>query len=379
MVPRPSIEAAIETALRRSPIVALLGPRQCGKTTLARKIARGRAGDYFDLEDPVDLSRLDNPMLALADLRGLVVIDEVQRKPELFERLRVLADRPRSKARFLLLGSASPHLVRGISESLAGRVRFVEIGGFDLREVGAERSSALWLRGGFPRSFLARSETGSLAWRGDFIQSFLERDVPQLGITVPAPALRRYWTMVAHCHGHVWKGAELARSLGSSEPTARRYLDILTGAYVVRQLQPWFENIAKRQVKAPKVYVRDSGLLHALLGLGTRKSLLGHPKLGASWEGFAIEQILSLTGAKEAYFWATHAGAELDLLLLRGGDRFGFELKFGDAPQLTRSMQAALEDLRLRRLLVIYPGSRSYRLHARVDVISIRELREALL
>lgn len=378
MIPRPVIETAIRNALRHSPVVALVGPRQCGKTTLARRIARGQSADYFDLEDPVDQARLANPKLALEDLRGLVVIDEVQRQPELFEVLRVLSDRPRKPARFLTLGSASPHLVRGISESLAGRVRFVEMGGFDLVEVNPKRYSALWLRGGFPNSFLAASEIQSQRWREDFVKTFLERDIPQLGISIAAPTLRRFWTMVAHYHGQVWNAADFARSLGSSEPTARRYLDILTGAYVVRQLPPWFENIAKRQVKAPKIYVRDTGLLHALLGLRTRKQLLGHPKYGASWEGFVIEQILNLAKPQEAYFWATYAGAELDLLIVRNGARYGFELKCTDAPRLTKSMQTALEDLRLEGIQVIHPGSKSFRIHRKVEAVSILELASAL-
>ena len=378
MIPRPSLEAAVRGALRQSPVVALVGPRQCGKTTLARRIARGRAADYFDLEDPVDQSRLTNPKLALEDLRGLVVIDEVQRMPELFELLRVLVDRPRRPARFLTLGSASTHLVRGVSESLAGRVRFVEMGGFDVSEVTSKRFLALWMRGGFPKSFLAASEKRSFDWRNDFIRTFLERDIPQLGISIPAPALRRFWTMVAHYHGQVWNAAEFARSLGTSEPTARRYLDILTGAFVVRQLPPWFVNVGKRQVKAPKIFIRDSGLLHALLGLRTRRQLLGHPKYGASWEGFAIDQILSLANPQEAYSWSTHAGAELDLLVVKEGKRVGFELKCADAPRLTRSMTIALEDLQLKQLWVVYPGNRSYRLHRKIEVIPIHDLEAAL-
>lgn len=377
MIQRVALEHVVRGALRDSPVVALVGPRQVGKTTLARQIGRGTA-EYFDLEDPVDLGRLAAPRLALEGLRGLVVIDEIQRKPDLFELLRVLADRRPTPARFLVLGSASPHLSRGISESLAGRVRFIEMGGFDLREAGSDRFSSLWLRGGFPRSFLARSEARSLAWRSDFIRALLERDVPQLGITVPLPTLRRFWAMVAHFHGQIWNAAEFARSLGSSEPTARRYLDIFTGAYMVRQLAPWFENIAKRQVKSPKIYVRDSGLLHALLSLRTRKNLMEHPKYGASWEGFAVEQVLSLTGQPDAYFWATHAGAELDLLILRDGERLGFEMKCADAPTATKSMKMAIEELGLRSLSVVYPGTKSYRLAPKIEVISILDLPAAL-
>ena len=361
-------------ALRESPVVALLGPRQCGKTTLARQVARGRAVDTFDLEDPVDVARLEAPRLALERLRGLVIIDEFQRRPDLFEVLRVLVDRPRNPARFLVLGSASSRLARGVSESLAGRVRFIEMGGFDLREVGQTRFRQLWLRGGFPRSFLTSSETRSLAWRQDFVRTFLERDIPQLGLSIAAPTLRRFWVMVAHLHGQVWNAADLARSLGSSEPTARRYLDILAGAFVVRQLPPWFENIGKRQVKAPKVYVRDSGLLHALLSLRTGKQLAAHPKYGASWEGFALEQVLALARPEEAYFWATHAGAELDLMIIRDGERLGFEMKCADAPTLSKSMRIAKAELRLRRLFVVYPGSTSYALAPDVEARSILEV-----
>jgi predicted AAA+ superfamily ATPase len=265
-----------------------------------------------------------------------------------------------------------------MSESLAGRVRFVEMGGFDVREAGPDRHATLWLRGGFPRSFLAPSEVSSLAWRESFIRTFLERDVPQLGITVPAPTLRRFWAMVAHVHGQVWNAADLARSLGTSEPTARRYLDLLTGAYVLRQVPPWFENIAKRQVKSPKVYVRDVGLLHALLSLRTRKSLLSHPKCGASWEGFVVEQVLALARPAEAYFWGTHAGAELDLMIVRDGRRIGFEAKFEDAPRTTRSMHIALDTLRLQRLYVVHPGAKSYRLTAKIDALSVLDLARTL-
>ncbi len=384
MISRPGIQEEVEDALRRSPVVALLGPRQCGKTTLARALGRKVGARYFDLEDPADLAELEAPQLALGRLRGLVILDEIQRKPDLLTLLRVLADRPGTPtrpgtpARFLVLGSASPHLVRGVSESLAGRVALVEMGGFALGEVGARAQESLWLRGGFPRSFLAEDDRASIAWRRDFVRTFLERDIPQLGITIPAAALRRFWTMIAHFHGQIWNAAELARSLGSAEATARRYLDLLTGAYVVRQLQPWHENMAKRQVKAPKVYVRDSGLLHALLGLRTRSQLAQHPKFGASFEGFALEQALAVAGPADPYFWATHTGAELDLLLLREGERVGLEFKCADAPTLTRSMHVALEDLRLDRLLVVYPGERAYALAPRAEVLPFVALGERL-
>ena len=375
---RTELERKIRRGLRESPIVALLGPRQSGKTTLARRVGRSRGTEFFDLEDPVDAARLAAPRTALDPLRGLVVIDEIQRRPDLFELLRVLADRRGTPARFLILGSASPDLVRGVSESLAGRVHFVDMGGLSAFEVGIRQWERLWLRGGLPPAYLASSEESSLRWRNDYVRTFLERDVPQLGISVPSAALRRFWTMVAHYHGQMWNAAEFARSLGTSEPTARRYLDLLTGAFVVRQLPPWFENLSKRQVKAPKVYVRDSGVLHALLGLRTRAQLLGHPKLGGSWEGFVIEQIIANVGPREAYFWATHSGAELDLLLVQDGMRSGFEAKFTDAPRLTRSMHVALTDLQLKRLYVVYPGAKSYPLGARIEALSILDLAAAL-
>jgi len=378
MLERSTLESTLRGALRRFRVVAIVGPRQCGKTTLARRIARRGLADYFDLEDPVDQARLTTPHLTLSEIEGLIVMDEIQRQPELLELLRVLADRPRAKARFLVLGSASPDLVKGAAESLAGRVRIVEMGGFDLSEVGAERHAALWLRGGFPRSFLARSDAASLEWRNNFVKTFLERDLPQLGIAAPAATLRRFWAMVAHFHGQVWNAAEFARSLGGSEATARRYLEILTGAFVVRQLPPWFENIAKRQVKSPKVYLRDSGLLHALLNLRTRRHLHEHPKLGASWEGFVIEQVIALLKSPAAYFWATHGGAELDLLVMHDGRRTGFEVKYVDAPTLTKSMKIALEELGLDRLHVVYPGARSYRMAAKVEALAITELAAAL-
>ncbi|MCI0408590.1 MAG: ATP-binding protein, partial [Acidobacteria bacterium] len=307
MLRRPLLFRRLATALGRSPVTALLGPRQCGKTTLARLLGRKRKLRYFDLEDVADRSRLQNPALALAPLGGLVVLDEAQRMPELFDALRVLVDRTGQRARYLILGSASPFLVRGVSESLAGRVEFVEMGGFDLGETGAESLEKLWIRGAFPRSFLARSVRDSLAWRESFLRTFLERDVPQLGITIPAPAMRRFWTMLAHNHGQTWNASKLARSMGLSDKTVRSYLDVLTGTFLVRQLQPWHTNVGKRQVKAPKVYLRDSGVLHRLLGVDDRDDLLGHPQAGASWEGFALEQTLAVLRPAEVYFWSTHS------------------------------------------------------------------------
>ena len=378
LLARPRLREALEEGLGQAPVVSVLGPRQSGKTTLARQVAAERPTVFFDLEAPKAIERLRHPAAALEPLEGLIIIDEIQRQPELFALLRVLADRDPLPARFLILGSASPGLVRGVSESLAGRVSFVDVAGFDLSEVGPEPFERLWLRGGFPRSFLADTDATSLQWRDDFVRTLLERDVPQLGITIPAATLRRFWTMIAHFHGQVWNAAELARSLGSAEATARRYLDILTSVFLVRQLPPWFENIGKRQVKSPKVYIRDSGLLHALLGLDSKATLESHPKLGASWEGFALEQVLQLTGERDAFFWATHAGAELDLLLLVRGKRYGVELKYGDAPKITRSMRVATADLGLEHLFVVHPGPDSFPMDAGIDAVSILHIEEQI-
>ena len=371
MVSRPAFLAAIDTALRRSQVAALLGPRQSGKTTLARVVAERERATYFDLEDPRAVARLETPMLTLEPLRGLVVIDEIQRRPELLPLLRVLADRDPLPARFLVLGSASPTLMRDASESLAGRIEFVDLGGFDVTEVGSEAWERLWLRGGLPRSFLAETDDDSFAWREGFVRTFLERDIPQLGIRIASATLRRFWTMLAHYHGQIWRASEFGRSFGLSDHTVRRYLDLLAGTYVVRQLPPWFENLSKRQVKRPKIFISDSGLLHSLLDLRAADALAGHPKLGASWEGFAMEQVLRIGGARNAYFWATHAGAELDLLMMRNGDRWGFEFKYADAPRVTKSMHVALNDLQLDRLWVVYPGRQAYALHEKVAVVPL--------
>ena len=359
-VERPQAVRRIEAAIRRSPVTALLGPRQCGKTTLARQLAERRHALFFDLESAADARRLANPELALTHPGKLVVIDEVQARPDVFNTLRVLADRSGRATRYLLLGSASPTVVRGVSESLAGRVEFVDLSGFDLGEVGADAWERLWVRGGFPRSWLARTDADSRQWREGFIRTFLERDIPQLGITVPAPAMRRFWTMLAHHHGGTWNSSELARSMSLSDKTVRSYLDILTGTYMVRQLQPWHENLGKRQVKAPKIYLRDSGLLHALLDLPDRRALHGHPRVGLSWEGFAIEQVLAAVRPSSAYFWATHGGAELDLMFVANGRRCGVEMKFNEAPDVTRAMRTAIEDLRLHHLWVVHPGRHRY-------------------
>jgi hypothetical protein len=376
MIARPAALARLRAALRRSPVVALLGPRQCGKTTLARRLVPARDPNYFDLEDPVSLARLAEPMTALRSLRGLVVVDEVQRRPDLYPVLRVLADRRPQPARFLVLGGASPELLRQSAESLAGRLETVTLGGLSLGEVGGGRADRLWLRGGYPRAFLARSERESLAWRRDAIRAYVEADVPQLDVRVPAAALLRFWAMLAHGHGAVWNAAQPARSLGVSEPTARRYLDLLRGLLLVRQLPPWRENLAKRQVKSPRVYVRDSGLLHQLLGVGTGRDLLAHPCAGASWEGFAIEQVLKCVEPDAAYFWSTYQGAGLDLLLFVGDRRVGVEVKRADGPKVTPAMRIAMADLRLERLVVVYPGERAYDLEDRIRVVPLASLAE---
>jgi uncharacterized protein len=378
MLDRPQRLDQIRRALKRSRVVALLGPRQCGKTTLARLVVPSDSANYFDLEDPVSLTQLAEPMTALSGLRGVVVIDEVQRRPDLFPVLRVLSDRKPLPARFLILGSASPALLKQSSESLAGRLEIISLSGFSLAEVGARAFNRHWLWGGFPRSFLARSQADSLAWRRGFIQTVLERDVPQLGMAISAPALLRFWTMLAHYHGNVWNAAEPARSLGVSVPTVRRYLDLLSGLFMTRQLAPWHENLSKRQVKAPKVYLRDSGLLHQLLGIRSLQELLAHPKCGASWEGYVVEQTLETVQPDEVYFWATHTGAELDLLLFKDGLRLGVEIKRADAPALTPSMRIALRDLQLDYLTVLYPGSRRYELTEQVSVVPLATLAEGV-
>ncbi|OHC70944.1 MAG: hypothetical protein A2045_16270 [Rhodocyclales bacterium GWA2_65_20] len=375
---RPHHQATLLAALARAPVVALLGPRQVGKTTLARAIGGAFEGPVtrFDLEDLDDLARLAEPKLALGSLRGLVIIDEIQRRPDLFPVLRVLADRPDAPARFLILGSAQPALLRQSSETLAGRIVFHDLEGFDRDEVGIDNMEALWRRGGFPRAFLAATEEDSVAWRRDFIRTFLEQDLPQLGISVPAITLHRFWRMLAHYHGQTWNGAELARSFGVAHTTVRHYLDILTGAMVVRQLQPWHENLGKRQVKAPKIYLADSGLLHNLLGIAQQEDLEGHPKIGASWEGFVLKEIIRRYDAQpeECFFWATHSGAELDLLLIRGQERLGFEIKRTSAPRLTTSMRSSLASLRLDKLTVIHAGEHAFPIAERVEALPLAML-----
>lgn len=378
MVPRTELVKHLKESLGRSRVVALIGPRQCGKTTLARELVAPESPNYFDLEDPASLMRFDEPMTALGALKGLVVIDEIQRRPELFPSLRVLADRRPLPARFLILGSASPAMLRQASESLAGRIETVSMSGFSLAELGEKSHHRHWLRGGFPPSYLARNETDSLAWRKNFIQNFLERDIAQWGISAPAITLLRFWTMLAHYHGQIWRATEPARSLGVSEPTARRYLDILTGVFMVRQLQPWHANLKKRQVKAPKIYLRDTGLLHQLLGIRSEQELLKHPKCGFSWEGYVVEEAIKTVDPDEAYFWGTHNGAEIDLVMIKDGHMLGVECKKVDAPRLTPSMRIALDDLKLEQIAVVYPGTRRYDLAENIHAVPLDEVTKGM-
>lgn len=378
MLRRPTLETAVQQALARSRAVVLVGPRQSGKTTLARRFLDPGSPLYFDLENPLDVLRLDEAQTTLSRLTGLVVIDEVQRRPALFPVLRTLIDRSNSPGQFLLLGSASPALLRQAGESLLGRAEVVEVTGFDLAEVcpphhpwDGARADALWLRGGYPRAWLAASDDDSIVWRRHAVGAHAEIDLPQLGIGIAAPAMLRFWRMLAHVHGNIWSAADPARSLGVSEPTVRRYLDALTQTLMVRQLQPWHANLAKRQVKSPKVYFRDSGLLHALLDVATLPALLAHPRRGASWEGFALEQVLRLAKPDEAYFWATHQGAELDLLMIHGGRRIGVEFKMSDQPSLSKSMHIAIDDLKLDALYVVHPGAHRIALGAGVEAVPL--------
>jgi hypothetical protein len=382
VIERTSHRLRIEALIRQFPVVAIVGARQVGKTTLARGLGAVRRGPAtsFDLESAEDLALLHDPMLALRPLRGLVVIDEIQKRPDLFPTLRVLVDEPRVSRRFLVLGSASPELLQQTSETLAGRIAYHELDGFSLEEAGSATWERLWTRGGFPRSFLARSEVESLGWRRELVKTYLERDVPSLGLRLPAPTLRRFWMMVAHYHGQVWNASELARSFGVAHTTVQRYLDVLSETFMVRQLPSWHENVGKRQVKAPKVYVRDSGLLHALLGLRTRREIQGHPKVGASWEGFALNSVISRLRAQpeECFFWATHSGAELDLLVIRGNRRLGFEFKRSTTPTATRSMHVAMEDLRLQKLWVVHAGDRAFDLTKQMRALPLSRLLEEL-
>ena len=381
MISRPDHTKTVIDLLDNFPVVGLIGARQVGKTTLARSISSGLADEstFFDLENPADESRLSEPMLALGELKGLVVLDEIQRRPDLFPLLRVLADRPGTPARFLILGSASPDLMRQSAESLAGRIAYHPLGGFSLDEVGTGHWKDLWIRGGFPRAFLAKSCPVSERWRQELVRTHLERDIPALGLRLAPTTLRRFWSMLAHYHGQTWNGSELARGLGVTEKTVRHYLDILIATFMVRSLPPWHANLGKRQVKAPKVYLCDSGLLHTFLRTGDYQELLGHPKAGASWEGFALEQVVSTLGVswEQCHFWALHSGAELDLLVDLGQQRLGFEFKLSDAPRATRSMHSALKNLGLERIYVIHAGQHAFPLGERITAVPLTGLRAA--
>ena len=367
----------LNSLVRNNSVVAILGPRQCGKTTLSRQFASQWKSEatFFDLEHPRDVQRLEEPMLALENISGLIVIDEIQRTPDLFPVLRVLADRHK-KAKYLILGSASRDLIRQSSETLAGRISYLEIGGFSSQLVGASKTERLWIRGSFPRSFLAQNEAASYQWRQDFIATFLERDIPQLGINIPAKAMGRFWRMLAHYHGQVFNASEIGRSLGVSDHTAQRYLDLLSGTFMVRQLRPWYSNTKKRIVKRPKIYFRDSGILHALFALENKKDVLSHPKLGASWEGFALEEAVRTAGLKEeeVFFWSVHSAAEVDLVFPKKGRLYGLEVKYVQAPRVTNSMRSAMAELSLSHLWIIYPGKVSYPLDKNITVIPMSDL-----
>ncbi len=377
---RIELKSDLNAAFNRSNCVVLLGPRQCGKTTLARDFAANVALPVrsFDLEDPLDLAELANPRLVLSALDGLVIIDEFQRKLELLPLLRVLLDRPHNTTKFLLLGSASPDLLRGSSESLAGRVEFVEMGGFSIADVGVKQLAWLWQRGGYPRAFLSASDNDSHFWRQNYIRTFFETDLRQLGVNIAPAAISRAFAMLAHHHGQIFNASELARSLGIAQTTARHYLDVLTGALVVRQLQPWFENLAKRQIKSPKFYIRDSGIAHSLLNIQSTYELQRHPKVGASFEGFVIEQLLNVADPRQAYFWGTQGGAELDLLLFHQGKRIGVEIKHSDSPSASKSMHIANADLQLDALWLIYPGERVFAINEFITAMSLSDALQRL-
>lgn len=378
MIKREKHIKKIQDLFKTNRIVGIIGARQVGKTTLARMLIKKQKTpvSFYDLENPEDLAQLQDPMFALKEKKGLVVIDEIQRTPNLFTILRVLSDRPKSSARFLVLGSASPSLLRQSSETLAGRIVYYQLGGFSLEEIKISSFNKLWLRGGFPRSFLAKNISGSVAWRRGFIQTFLERDLPQLGITIRSTTLHRFWKMLAHYHGQIWNASEFGRSFGVADTTVRNYLDILSSALVVRQLPPFQANISKRQVKSPKIYIIDSGLVHTLLQINTMSDLKSHPKIGASWEGVIINEIIALTQSypDECFYWATHSGAELDLLIVRGKNKIGYEIKLTTSPKITPSMRSALDDLNLKELKVIHAGDKSYSLAPRIEAVSYKDL-----
>lgn len=376
MMERTRYLSEIRRLFRSHPIIAMLGPRQCGKTTLAKMFAKENEPfprtNYFDLESPLDIDRLKEPLLTLSPLKGLIIIDEIQRAPDLFPILRYLADNENLDQQYLILGSASRELIKQSTESLAGRIAYLEITPFSLLEVDSQEK--LWIRGGFPRSYLAESEHASADWREFYIRTFLEQDIPNLGLRIAPHALRRFWMMISHYHGNLLNVSELGRSFGASESTMKHYLDILTGTFMVRQLQPWWENISKRQVKSPKIYLRDSGILHSLLGLQTIEQVRMSPKIGASWEGFALEEIINYhkSPSQQCYFWSTYSGAKLDLFLHLQGKPVGFEIKYSDAPKMTKSMQIALQELKLTHLYIIYPGDIDYPLSEKVTVVSLK-------
>ena len=383
LIPRTYHVSQIMSRMEQNPVVAIIGARQVGKTTITHEIATliKMPIHRFDLEDPEDLARLNEPKLALKDLTGLVIIDEIQRKPELFPLLRVLADRDDKAAQFLILGSASPKLLKQSSESLAGRISYYSLNGFAVDEIDSKDELKLWIRGGFPRSYLASSEKESFAWRKDFIRTFLERDIPQLGFHIPAMTLHQFWNMLAHYHGQIWNGSELGRAFGMSHASVKRYVDLLTDALVVWQLKPWYQNMSKRQVKAPKVYIRDSGILHGLLGIESFLALEKHPKIGASWEGFVLNELLHQLKVEpsEAYFWATHAGAELDLLVFINGQPIGFEIKRTTSPKMTPSINNSLTDLKLDRLFVIHAGDHEFQIHEKVNAIPMASIQNLII
>lgn len=381
MLGRTETLAELRRQLRRQPVVAILGPRQVGKTTVARAIAaQSGAVHFFDLESPADLRRLGDEATTLTELRGLVVIDEIQRRPELFPMLRVLADRPRRPATFLILGSAAPHLLKQSSESLAGRISYNELDGFSLADAGARHWRKLWLCGGFPRSYLARSDAESFEWRGDLRRTYIDQELPALGPGFPAHTVERVWEMLVHYHGQTLNASELARSFGVSHTTVRRYLDLLVDTFMIRLLPPWSANVGKRVVKAPKVYFRDSGLAHLLLGIRDDGELRRNPRVGASFEGFALDAVVRHLGAerRECFFWATHQGAELDLLVVRGAKRYGFEFRHTIAPEVTKSMRIAAEDLGLTRLDVVHIGKETYNFSSAMRALAFERLSEDL-
>ena len=360
----------VKELLELFPATAILGARQCGKTTLAKQFP---VDHYFDLENPRDLVKFDNPQLLLEDLRGLIVIDEIQRKPDLFPLLRYLIDNDLKK-KFLILGSASGKLMRQSSESLAGRIAYYRLGGLRLSDVGFDNIDKLWLTGSFPKAFTSKTNSAAFLWLDNYISTFLERDIPQLGINIPAVTLRRFWIMLSHYHAQVLNYSEIANSFGISDHTVRKYIDILSGTFMIRVLHPWYVNIGKRLVKRPKIYFRDSGVFHDLLSVNSNNNLLEHNKLGASWEGFALEIIANILEKRdqELFFWRTHSGSEVDLFWQDSGKNLAIEFKFSDAPKLNKSMKTSIEALDLSHLWVVYPGKDIYKLNKKITVLPLK-------